>query len=80
MGYTLTFLVYSSQSAALADISIINAALGYTNANVKTITWSIPLQRLDGNWCFPSPIQGVQGLSGQSETFQSSWFPAPKVI
>lgn len=74
----LPALVYESESAALADVDVINEALGFPNPGGDT--WAVPMQRWDGKWWIVDPIYNgkvVAGLLGSQEPDANAWPEVP---
>lgn len=81
------WLVFSSEAAAKSAVTQIDVKIGVPrkgrnaatkqidNAAVGTERWAIPVQRLDGKWCFPRCPEADPSRHFTVETYDPAWFP-----
>lgn len=81
------WLVFTTEAAAKSGANQIdvklkvpikgrNAGNGRVeNAKVGTERWAIPVQRLDGKWCFPRCPDADPSRPFTVETYDPAWFP-----
>lgn len=81
------WLIFATQPAAASAVRQIDAAVGNPrkgrNAGtgkpepdkVGTVTWAIPVQRLNGKWCFPRNPEADPNRPFDVEPYDPAWFP-----
>lgn len=73
-----TWIIFDTQSAADIAQTQISNNMNLPTSDGSTDRWSVPVQRLDGKWCFVQPeAQYLVGVSGYTiEPFNHTWFPS----
>jgi len=81
------WLVFTQESHAKTAVTQIDAKVGNPRKGrsaatgkrednkVGTVTWAIPVQRLDGKWVFPRCPEADPSRPFDVETYDPAWFP-----